>query len=162
MKRILIFLQIAVFICSCHKAKLEDNTNVQDSDKTVTAVRDSAADGVALRLQPRHFTVAQLKDKGSLTMENNSQEAIMTGDNYHIERLNEGKWEMVKVFRELAFNSIGYMIPAGESKEFEISFLADKERYTTGKYRVVKHYVKDADIAPKASHNLYFEFKVTP
>ena len=156
MKRIFIFLQIAVLICSCNKAKIEDNTEVQEINKSVNAVRDSAVTVVALRLQPGHFTLAQLKDKASLTMENNSKEAIMTGDNYHIERLNEGKWEMLEAFRELAFNSIGYMIPTGASKEFEISFLEDKERYTAGKYQVVKHYVKDADIAPKTSYNLYF------
>lgn len=127
MKRIFIFLQIAVFICSCNKAKLEDKTGVQDVDNAISAVQDNTVDSVALLLQPRHFTLAQLKDQGSLTMENNSKEAILSGDNYHIERLNEGTWEMLEVFRELAFNSIGYMIPSGELKEFEISFLADKQ-----------------------------------
>jgi hypothetical protein len=162
MKRIFILLQIAVLTCSCNKARIDDNTSVQDNDKVATAVRDSTAQGVALRLQPRQFTIAQLKDKASLIMENNSKEVIMTGDNYHVERLNEGKWEMLEVFSELAFNSIGYMLRTGESKEFEISFLADKQRYTPGKYRIVKHYVKDADIAPKASYNLYSEFEVSP
>jgi hypothetical protein len=162
MKKIFIFLQIAVLVCSCNKAKPEDNLNVWDNDKAVTAVGDTAAHGVALRLQLRHFTVAQLKDKASLTMENNSKEAITTGDNYHIERLNKGKWEMLEVFRELAFNSIGYMIQTGESKKFVISFIADKQHYTPGKYRIVKHYVNDADTAPKASYNLYFEFEVMP
>ena len=162
MKRILIFLHILVVICSCNKAKVEDKANVQDRDKAEIAVRDSVADGVALRLQPRHFTVAQLKDRASLAMLNNSKEAIMTGEDYYIERLNGGKWEMLEVFRELAFNSIGYGLQAGESKDFEIRFLANKQIYNPDKYRIVKYFVKEADTAPKASYNLYFEFEVTP
>lgn len=158
MKRILILIPIAILFCSCNKATVEDSTAAEDSEKAVGAVRDS----VALRLQPRDFTLAQLKDKASLTMENNSKEAIITGDNYHIERLHEGRWEMLEAFRELAFNSIGYMIPAGAAKEFEIGFLADKHRYTPGRYRVVKHYMKDADLTPKASQDVYFEFTVAP
>ncbi|RYD97508.1 MAG: hypothetical protein EOP54_10635 [Sphingobacteriales bacterium] len=162
MNRILIFLSVTVLICSCNKAKEESKPDGPKNSKAEISNNDSKVNGVTLRLSSEHFTVAQLKRKVLLIMKNSSEEAIMTGDNYHIERLNEGTWEMLEVFRELAFNSIGYMIPSGELKEFEISFLADKQRYTPGKYRVVKHYVKDADIAPKASYNLYFEFEVTP
>lgn len=162
MNRILVFLSVTVLICSCNKAKEEAKPDSPKRSKAEISNNDSTVNGVTLRLSRGHFTIAQLKRKVLLIMKNSSGEAIMTGDNYHIERLNEGRWEMQEVFRELAFNSIGYIIPAGELKEFKIDFHADKQRYTPGKYRVVKHYVKDADIAPKASYNLYFEFNVAP
>lgn len=134
MNRILVFLSVTVLVCSCNKAKEEAKPDSPKRSNAEISNNDSTVNGVTLRLSREHFTVAQLKSKVLLIMKNSSGEAIMTGDNYHFERLSEGRWEMLEVFREPAFNSIGYMIPFGESEEFKIDFHADKQRYTPGKY----------------------------
>lgn len=158
MRQICYFLCILFLCLGCNRT----NEKAPQSSKEISPNKaDSTQENsVVLNLHPQVFSISQLKGKAILTISNNTSEPITTGESYSIEYLEDGKWKMLEVFKDLSFISIGYQISPGKTKEFKINFLAEQNNYREGEYRVVKNYSKERDTPPKTLHNVYFNFLV--
>jgi len=158
MRQMCYFLCILFSCLGCNQPK----EKIPRSEKELShAKADSIRENsVVMTLEPREPTIGRLKEKAVLTISNNTGEPITTGESYSIEYLEDGRWKMLEVFKDLSFISIGYQISPGNTKEFKINFLAEQNNYREGEYRIIKNYTKERDTAPKTLHNVHFNFFV--
>lgn len=122
-------------------AKPDNKASINKRRSTFTECKDCK---VEMELPTNTFTTVPGKIK--LIMHNKSQNAIMTGEYYSIERYNGDYWEIIPF--SLAFIDLGYNIPIGISRNFEINLHSNLYDYQPGKYRVIKEFHIDNAITP--------------
>lgn len=83
---------------------------------------------------------------------NDSEEELMFGEWFAIEKYEDGVWYQIPIREDIVFNSIGYLVGPNATREltFQFDYIYDLEAFR--KYRIVtdfvdgnrdKHYVSD-------------------
>ncbi len=126
-------------------AKPDSKAAINKRKSTFTECKDCK---VELELPTSTFTTVPGKIK--LIMHNKSQNAIMTGEYYSIERYNGDYWEIIPF--SLAFIDLGYGIPIGISRDFEINLHSNLYDYQPGKYRIIKDFHIESGTKPVNNH----------
>jgi len=97
---------------------------------------------------------------------NPTGEFLMTGEPYRLFTLVDGTWEVVE---ELplpegvdgrAWNSIGYPISKGETREFEINWEWMFGELPSGTYRLIKNFMDFRETANYDSADFWVEFEI--
>lgn len=133
---ILSSLLIVIFFTACSKQE-----KVISTDSTAVKQDSVAVDENEVSLQPKFIEVSSKNPQEihTFTMNNSTQQNIITGEYFEIKELKEGQWETLSI--DLFFNEIGYRIPAHGKKEFKIVFPKSLDLKPGSKYRLYKNYV---------------------
>lgn len=143
------FLIVMLALFSCNQTK-KNNEEKPDDGKSGT---------ITLSVKPRELILSGLPDMLKVTMTNNTGDTISTGLHYQIEKLESGRWENVFP-KDMTFPDIGFKLKPNGSKTFENQTFKKKINYTSGKYRMVKFYLKPDYQKTKESYTLYAEFNI--
>ncbi|MDR3289013.1 MAG: M56 family metallopeptidase [Peptococcaceae bacterium] len=102
------------------------------------AIPAPATAGIALRVKENSVSASGL----TLVLENGLDKQVTYGDDYKVARLTGGRWaDCDYLLESWGFNSIGYALPAGESREQTIDWTWIYGRLETGHYRITKSIV---------------------
>lgn len=69
--------------------------------------------------------------------ENRGTITLLYGEEMSFEKLVDGQWQKVETIENYGFNSIGYLLQGGETKEFTISTWFLAKPLDAGRYRVI-------------------------
>lgn len=133
---ILSSLLIVIFFTACSKQE-----KVKSTDSTVVKQDSVILDENEVSLQPKSIEVSSKNPQEihTFTMNNPTQQNIITGEYFEIKEMKAGQWEILPI--DLFFNEIGYRIPAHGKKEFKIVFPKSLSLKPGSKYRLYKNYV---------------------
>lgn len=139
---------------SCHQIR---NTEKEKPHKNIRAEK-VLRESVSLSVKPNVFTLAKLPDQVEVTLLNHTMDTITTGLHYSIEHYEKNEWK--EVSPELIFHDLGWTILPADSHTFEKKLLPDKINYKVGKYRVVKHYLKNDYLKTRKEFKVYGAFNI--
>lgn len=151
MKKIIALTIPIFFLLSCKQTKNE-------SEKTYNQTK-TADKIVELTIEPKTFKLSSLPETVEIEMNNKTSDTITTGDHYQIEKLEVDKWINI-LPRDMLFYDIGYIIKPFDNKIFDKKLFKNKINYESGKYRVVKYYVRPNNQKTKGKNNVYAEFEI--
>lgn len=154
MKKTIALIIPIFFLLSCNQAK---NKNKEKRNQTVT--KDTISEIVELAIKPNTFKLSSLPGTVKVQMGNNTTDTITTGDYYRIEKLEENEWTNVSP-KDMTFYDIGYDLKPFDNKTFEEKLLKNKINYNSGKYRIVKNYVKPDYQKTRENFYVYAEFDI--
>jgi len=103
--------------------------------------------GVLLTITP--FSYPKTPDMVELTLSNQTDNTIQFGAPYTIEKYNpcSEEWEEITFPEGIAFISIMYMLPAGESEVYNTYLYLEQISYDPGLYQIKKQiYSEDKNI----------------
>lgn len=152
MRKICILAILSVFLGSCNKT---------DKGKSLSGkvqLTDTVSKTVTLSAKPYNLKLAEIPEALTVTMTNSTNDTITTGLNYQIEHFQNNKWE--RISPDLVFHDLGYMIPFGKSKVFDVKLVKNQINYKKGKYRIAKYYLKPDYQTTKENINVYSEFNI--
>jgi len=144
-----------------------ENTSIQDNSVAFTEIDtvDKGFPDWGLTLSVENVTSTGLTlvvtQSGG-----NPTGSLETGEAYRLITLKDGTW---KVVEELplpegvdgrGFNSIGYFIPRGETREFEINWEWIFGELPSGTYRLIKNFTDFRETANYDSADFWVEFEI--
>lgn len=151
MKKIIALTIPIFFLLSCKQTKNE-------SEKTYNQTK-TADKIVELTIEPKTFKLSSLPETVEIKMKNKTSDTITTGDYYQIEKLEEDKWINISS-KDMTFHDIGYDLKPLDNKIFEEKLLKNEISYNSGKYRVVKYYLRPDYQKTREKINIYAEFEI--
>lgn len=94
---------------------------------------------IEMKIDPQ--TYATVPERVSLSITNNSTETAQYGANYEIEkyRTDDDEWVEVRLPEGIAVIAIMYILPPGETANYDISLFPDRLEYESGTYRIKKN-----------------------
>lgn len=119
------------------------STNVMQDTllKTVVLEKDSLMqEKVALSVLTSAGKAPDVEERISVRMCNYSSDTLLTGLNYSVEFLDNGKWIQVSPPKNVGWVNIGYILNPFIARDFPILLFPDRHSYRPGKYRVSKGY----------------------
>ncbi|WP_311135721.1 immunoglobulin-like domain-containing protein [Kaistella polysaccharea] len=98
----------------------------------------------------------------NLLISNNTEDVIITGDPFIVEKWNGKQWMKEKAQVNRIFNSIGYIIKPGENKMLEVDISGYYPNLKKGKYKISKSYFyqNDIPITKDKEHLIYQGFTI--
>lgn len=109
--------------------------------KTIVLDRDSLRrERVTLSVLTSAGKAPKVEEKLFVRMYNYSSDTLLTGLNYSVEFLDNGKWIQVSPPKNVGQEDIGYMLNPFIARDFPILLFSDRHTYRPGKYRVSKEY----------------------
>lgn len=109
--------------------------------KTAVLEKDSLMRGkVTLSVLTMAGKAPAVEEKISVRMYNYSSDTLLTGLNYSVEFLDNGKWTKVSPPKNVGWVDIGYILNPFIARDFPILLFPDRHTYRPGKYRVSKGY----------------------
>lgn len=154
MKNIIALTIPIFFLLSCKQTK---NESEKTYNQTKTA--DTIIEIVKLTINPKSFKLSSLPETVEIEMKNKTNDTITTDDHYQIEKLEEDKWINI-LPKNMTFYDIGYDLKPLDNKIFEEKLLKNEISYNSGKYRVVKYYLKPDYQKTREKNNVYAEFEI--
>lgn len=119
------------------------STNVMQDTllKTVVLEKDSLMQNkVTLSVLAMALKAPGIEEKISVRMYNYSSDTLLTGLNYSVEFLDNGKWIQVSPPKNVGWVDIGYILNPFIARDFPILLFPNRHSYRRGKYRVSKGY----------------------
>ena len=119
------------------------STNVMQDTllKTVVLEKDSLMqEKVTLSVLTMAGKAPGVEEKISVRMYNYSSDTLLTGLNYSVEFLDNGKWIQVSPPKNVGWVDIGYILNPFIARDFPILLFPARHSYRPGKYRVSKGY----------------------
>ncbi len=113
---------------------------------------------VTLLVKPNVFNLSELPETVEVTMTNNTQETILAGLHYWIERYENDRW--IKVSPAQAFEDINYNFSPSVFYTYEKDLFTEEIDYKVGKYRIAKYYLKSGYQETKKEFRVYAEFRI--
>jgi len=71
-----------------------------------------------------------------LSITNNLQDDIITGESYNVQVLKDGAWANIPL--DIFFNQLGLKIETGSTRVFLCDLSPEKYNYSSGEYRILK------------------------
>ncbi|WP_286778697.1 MULTISPECIES: immunoglobulin-like domain-containing protein [Sphingobacterium] len=144
----------AILLLACNQTKREENRTVRKEQ--INVIEDKS---VALSVEPDIFMLSDIPDTIMVKITNNTNDTISTGLHYRIECYENDKWKEVSP-KDILFHDLGWRLKPTESENFEKKLFKDKINYKTGKYRIVKYYLKSDYQKTKKTYNIYGYFEI--
>lgn len=157
MKKFILLMIAATILLSCNQ--LKSDKEAEPTGNKSGQKGDSINGIVKLSLEPAEFKLFQLPDTIKVTMINHTKDTITTGEHYSIEKLGNNEWIGISA-EDMAFHDIGYVLRPNDTKIFTKYLFKNIINYKTGKYRVVKYYLKHDHQKAKKNFNVYAEFDI--
>ena len=94
--------------------------------------------------------------------ENRSSDTLLYGEELSFEKLVDGQWQKLPTLENTAFNSIGYLLQSGETREFTISTWFLAAPLDAGRYRVTGSslYIESPGSTPTQHPPYQLEFDI--
>lgn len=143
-----------------------DNSKASEEATTVPGLGDEGFPDWGLTLSVENVTSTGLTLVVTQSGGNPTGEFLMTGEPYRLFTLVDGTWEVVE---ELplpegvdgrAWNSIGYPISKGETREFEINWEWMFGELPSGTYRIIKEFMDFRKTADYDTSEYWVEFNI--
>lgn len=129
--------------------------------KTIVLDRDSLSrERVNLSVLTSAGMAPKVEEKIFVRMYNYSSDTLLTGLNYKVEFLDNGKWVMVSPPKNVGQEDIGYMLNPFIARDFPILLFSDQHTYRPGKYRVSKEYRIFRHPAPRPKMEVSTGFEI--
>lgn len=129
--------------------------------KTIVLDRDSLSrERVTLSVLTSAGKAPKVEEKIFVRMYNYSSDTLLTGLNYSVEFLDNGKWVMVSPPKNVGQEDIGYMLNPFIARDFPILLFSDRHTYRPGKYRVSKEYRIFRHPAPRPKMEVSTGFEI--
>ena len=133
MKRLLICF-VPAFLCylllaGCSSAG--EGTAAPDAPVTSWEVTED----ITISLKDSTFPVGTTEF--TAVFENRGTTSLLYGEEISFEKLVDGQWQKVETIENYGFNSIGYLLQGGETKEFTISTWFLAKPLDMGRYRII-------------------------
>lgn len=157
MKNKLILVVSIVFLISCGQGKSNNEANLLNNKEQL--VDTDTTETVQLAVEPEVLKLSALPDSIKVTMSNNTRDTITTGLYYSIEKLKDDGWYEVSP-KNIVFQDLGWQLKPNASEAFAKKLYKDVIHYETGKYRVVKYYLKSDYTQTKKRYDVYAEFNI--
>ena len=144
----------------------ENGSEMKEETTTVLGLGDEGFPDWGLTLSVDNVTSTGLTLVVTQSGGNPTGEFLMTGEPYRLFTLVDGTWEVVE---ELplpegvdgrAWNSIGYPISKGETREFEINWEWMFGELPSGTYRLIKNFMDFRETANYDSADFWVEFEI--
>ncbi len=139
------------------------STNVMQDTllKTVVLEKDSLMrEKVTLSVLTMVGKATGVQERISVRMYNYSSDTLLTGLNYSVEFLDNGKWIMVSPPKNVGWVDIGYILNPFIARDFPILLFPDRHIYRRGKYRVSKGYFIREGSWPFREKEVSAEFEI--
>lgn len=133
----------------------QQENNIQNNCGITNITNGSEYDGVSISFMSALFT----GDSRNMEIEwnNETDRAIMFGEEIHIFKKNGTKWEECKLPENYAWPSIGYLVNADSTTTHKYG-LNGYEKFTAGEYRVETDFFFDEN--PKENYKVWIEFEL--
>lgn len=129
--------------------------------KTVVLEEDSLMqEKVTLSVLTLAGKAAGVEEKISVRMYNYSLDTLLTGLNYSVEFLDNGKWIQVSPPKNVGWVDIGYILNPFIARDFPILLFPRRHTYRPGKYRVSKGYFIHQGSWPFLKKEVSAEFEI--
>lgn len=153
--KISILLMVStIILLSCNQTGNDKKEKSYENKQAKNVLNDT----VSLSVKPNLLKFSKLPNLVEVTITNNTNDTITTGLHYSIEHHEKNEWN--EVSPEQLFHDLGWtLIPSG-FHTFETKLLPDKINYKTGKYRIVKYYLKADYQKTKKYFNISAEFNI--
>ena len=148
----------------------EPDTTTSEPDPTTTAkpTTSTAARTETAAPEPVILTLAQETypmgtQEITVTWTNGSDEDMIFGDMYILQKWQGGKWTDAEPVNKLIFLTIGYYLTPGESREKPYDIAHYYGPLQAGRYRIAASYNYDAERPVNKNtpqHDVYAEFKI--
>lgn len=130
---ILFFLIIFLTGCSSQATNLDEPSQYKDDIATIIE-----KDDFVLSMKTTNDQYPSSVEQISIELSNQSPESVLYGENYQLEKLEDGVWYKIPFNKEHAFVDIGYILDPEESKQVTIHILDLDYTMSKGEYRVIK------------------------
>lgn len=133
----------------------QQENNIQNNCGITNITNGSEYDGVSISFMSALFT----GDSRNMEIEwnNETDRAIMFGEEIHIFKKNGTKWEECKLPENYAWPSIGYLVNADSTTTHKYG-LNGYEEFMAGEYRVETAFFFDEN--PKENYKVWIEFEL--
>jgi len=158
MKYFLLLITSAGFLLSCNQTK--SNNDKTPAKNNSVQMADTINKTVKLSAEPKTLKLSALPDSIKVIMTNNTADTITTGLHYYIEKREANQWQEISP-KDIAFIDLGWQLRPTETKNFEKKLFKDQINYKTGKYRIVKYYLKSDYQQTKQKFTVDAEFTIT-
>ena len=128
--------------------------------KTVVLEKDSLIqDKVTLLILTLAGKAPGVEETIFVRMYNYSSDTLLTGLNYSVEFLDNGKWVMVSPPKNVGWVDMGYILNPFIAQDFPILLFPDRHTYRAGRYRVNKGYFTRQGLWPYRKKQVSTEFE---
>lgn len=134
MKKIL-FLFACCFFYSCNFTKAGQEDCTVEASKTVNEIEKDTT--IHLQLLLKDKVVCPKDSIVYYSVINNTKDNYATGTDFHIERLENGKWIPLK-YKANTWEAISYGIKAKDTLVFHFRLKAFWHKFHTGTYKIIK------------------------
>ncbi len=127
--------------------ELDDTVNQKPSNYKIV----NNFDGVTMSVNKESLSANGL----TIMFQNKSDKKLMYGDKFVLEIKIDGQWYEVPVVinGDYGFNDIGYEVPSGQDKEWEVDWKWLYGSLNEGEYRIVKEV---SDFRKTRDYNIYY------
>ena len=157
MRKNTILITSLIVLLSCNQNKThqsENTTNILSEQKSNTNEQT-----VKLSLLTEELKLSEFPNAIKVTMTNNTNDVIVTGEHFRIEKFKNNEW-IDFTPKDAIFNDIGYELKPYSTKTFKISLFKNQIDYKPGKYRIAKYYLKSDYQQTNGEFNIYSEFEI--
>ena len=152
-----IFILLMVFttiLLSCNQTRNDKKEKSNENKQSKNVLNDT----ISLSVKPNVLKLSELPNLVEVTMTNNTNDTITTGLYYRIEYYYKNHWN--EVSPDQLFHDLGWTLIPSSFHTFETKLLPDTINYKTGKYRIVKYYLKSDYQKTRKDFNVYAEFNI--
>ncbi len=157
MKKNIILIASAIVLLSCNQTNTDKTENPTDNSSEQKSNTNDQT--VKLSLTSAELQLSELPDAIKVTMTNNTNDTITTGEHFRIEKFENNEW-IDFTPKDIAFTDIGYELMPYASKTFNENLFKNQIDYKSGKYRIAKYYLKSDYRKTKEEFNTYAEFEM--
>lgn len=157
MKKNIILVIFAIVLLSCNQTKTDKSVNPTNNISEQKS--DSNNQTVILSLEFAELKLSELPDAIKVTMTNNTNDTITTGEHFRVEKFEHNEW-IDFTPKDIAFRDIGYDLNPNGAKTFNENLFKNQIDYKLGKYRIAKSYLKSDYQETKEDFNIYAEFEI--
>ena len=157
MKKNIILIIATIVLLSCNQTKTEKLENPADIISGQKS--DITNQTVKLSLESEELKLSELPDAINVTMTNNTNDTITTGEHFRIENFENNEW-IDFTPTDIAFDDIGYELKPHSAQTFNENLFKKQIDYKPGKYRIAKYYLKSDYQQTNKDFNIYAEFEI--
>lgn len=156
LKSIFCLILSIFFISTCNQIKNEQSKSLNEIEQPKIKIIEKK---VLLSIDQKSWNLSDLPESFQLAMVNNTVDSIITGEGIMIEIFENDSWMDISP-EGIAYDDIGYPIPAGDTMVFEENIFQDKIDYQPGVYRIGKEYLKPDYPITKKEFCVFSEFLI--
>ncbi len=139
MKRILVCLLCVLLLAGCGRGESGGGVpQPEDTVETAPTETEALEPGTGLVMEMEHACYDASVSRCAYFVRNGTDETVEFGEDYSVQRQNNGKWESLRYKENHGFSSIGYCLAPGGTMALTCWMEMFQEELENGVYRMVK------------------------